>query len=110
MIYVARNPKDACVSWYYHQKLSEDFQADFAEMAKQYKAGLMTFTPILPHIIEAWSHRHNPNLYFTTYEKMKQDLATIVQEVAQFMGKDLTAAQLEAILKTVDIESFRKNK
>ena len=61
-------------------------------------------------MLEAWNVRENPNIYFTTYENMKKDLAKVVKEVASFMEKTLTDEQVNELLEAVDIKTFRKNK
>lgn len=109
VVYVGRHPKDACVSWFYHQKLN-GFNQDFQEMAKMYKAGIQLFAPIMPHMLEAWVQKTHPNLFFTTYEQMSKNLRQIVINLAGFMGKNLTQNQLEVLLKSVDFETFRHNK
>jgi hypothetical protein len=79
-------------------------------MAKVYKAGKQFYQPIVPHVVGAWKCKGHANLYFTMYEEMKKDLAPVILQIAAFMGKKLSNAQVETILKEVDIESFRKNK
>ena len=106
---MARNVKDMCVSWYHHQCL-DGFQADFQTMAGLFKDGLQVFQPYFPHVFGAWRQKDNPNLYFVTYEQMKENLPRVITEVATFMGKTVTSHQMDIILKYVDIESFRKNK
>ena len=74
-------------------------------MADQFKDGLQPFNPYFPHVLGAWKQKDNPNLYFTTYEKMKENLPRVIAEVASFMGKEVTGDQMDAILKYVDIGS-----
>ena len=98
-----------CVSWYYHQCL-DGFLGDFPDMAALFKDGLCPFNPYFPHVLGAWKQKDHPHLYFTTYEKMKENLPRVIGEVASFMGKTVTGNQMDTILQHVDIESFRKNK
>jgi len=109
VVYVGRHPKDACVSWFHHTSL-QGFKLDFHYLAKMFKNGITMHSPIMPHMLEAWNLKENPNLYFTTYECMKKDLQKVVTEVASFMGKTLTDEQMNRLLDTVDIKSMRKNK
>lgn len=39
IIYVARNPKDTCISYYYHCKLLEGYRGDFNEFCKLFMGG-----------------------------------------------------------------------
>ena len=108
---MGRNPKDACVSWYYHCKLKGTFTADFNAMAKAFKDGLQPYAPIMPHMLEAWQHKDNPNLYFTTYEVMKKDIVRVISDLTSFMGKKrLSEDKMKRLLAFIDIDSMRGNR
>lgn len=79
-------------------------------MARLYKDGIQAWTPIVPHLLNAWQHKENPNFFFTTYESMKRDLRQNVRQVAEFIGKSITDEQMETLVEAVDIEKFRHNK
>lgn len=80
-------------------------------MAQLYKDGLQAWTPIVPHLLNAWQSKGHPNFFFTTYESMKRDLHQNVRQVATFIGKTgITEEQVEALVDAVDIEKFRHNK
>ena len=51
VIYVGRNPKDACVSWYHHMTM-DGFNGDFKDFAKLFKENKTLYNPLVPHIIE----------------------------------------------------------
>ena len=95
VVYVARNPKDVLVSYYYHHILItmvsyagdlESFAEYFMNDQRKYSCGfynLISFTletnyfsvffcPFFPHILDAWSKRHHPNMLFLFYEDMKK--------------------------------------
>ena len=109
MIYVCRNVKDAAVSLYYHQQL-RGFCGTFPQFAELFKAGNLMYNPFFDHILGAWKHSDRSNLFFATFEEMKADLPKVIRNMATFMGKPLTAGQLDRIVQLVDIETFRTNK
>lgn len=43
IIYVVRNAKDTCISYYHHCKLMEGFRGDFDEFCRLFLAGKGTF-------------------------------------------------------------------
>ena len=99
VVYVARNPKDVIVSYYYHHKLiklqsytgtlddfAEYFMNDEGEsidipiltiFGAYFKQKfefqhIVAYAPFFPHILDAWSKRHHPNMHFMFYEDMKR--------------------------------------
>ena len=87
VIYVARNIKDATVSHFYHKRITSgcnDFKA-FAKCSLNHET---EYNPFIPHILEAWSQRDHPNLFFTTYEDMKTDLRKVANGVLSFLKGD----------------------
>lgn len=98
VVYLARNPKDVIVSYYYHHKLMkiQDFRGDIEQFAQffmddecksiiaYYQGTVCQFynyrfvllssvfgSPYFPHVLDAWSKRHHPNTLFLFYEDMK---------------------------------------
>ncbi len=94
---MARNPKDVIVSNYHHFKLFKfhDFKGSLEDFAQYSMDGqseldnvdldffisflsislnrfLVYYSPYFPHVLEAWSKRHHPNVLFLFYEEMKQ--------------------------------------
>ena len=99
-IAVTRDPKDCCVSGYHFLKSlalgplmpSVTHWVDFA------------VSPHFPdswseHISGFWAARHEPNVLFLTYEEMKKDHAGAVRKIAQFMGVELTPAELASVVE-----------
>ena len=94
-----RDPKDVCVSGYHFLKalvlgplmpsvehwvkflFSDEYQYSWPE-----------------HLAGYWAVRHEPNVLFLTYEGMIEDHAGTVRKLADFMGVDLTADELESVL------------
>ena len=84
---MARNIKDATVSHFYHKRITSgcnDFKA-FAKCSLNHET---EYNPFIPHILEAWSQRDHPNLFFTTYEDMKTDLRRVASGVSRFLKGD----------------------
>uniref|UniRef100_T1GI32 Sulfotransferase domain-containing protein n=1 Tax=Megaselia scalaris TaxID=36166 RepID=T1GI32_MEGSC len=89
VIYVARNFKDALVSRYRFYNgmgmVSNPMSLeDFAELMMNNK------TPYLPywdHVLEFWELRKQPNIFFTSYERMSKDLRSVIKELCVFLNK-----------------------
>lgn len=81
IVYVARNPKDMCVSYYHYCKLVHGLHGSFDEFCDLFIQGKTPIGPIWDHILGFWEQRDEPNVLFLKYEDMKKVRA------ARFMGK-----------------------
>ncbi|XP_037091826.1 sulfotransferase 1C4-like [Pollicipes pollicipes] len=111
VIYVARNPKDMCVSYFNHLKVFEERDPNMSidEFANLFIAGEVSQLPFFPHVLEAWNQRHNPNMLFLFFEDLKRDLRGCIKKVADFLGKSLTGEQLDGLESHLIFSSMKKN-
>ncbi|CAN8033091.1 unnamed protein product [Ixodes persulcatus] len=89
-IYVARNPYDTCVSSYYHVKLNPYYRfadGSFEDFVDAFLEGKVGYGHHLDHVLSGYARRHEPNIFFVTYEKLKADTAETVLELAKFLGE-----------------------
>ena len=104
--FVARNIKDATVSHFYHKRITSgcnDFKA-FAKCSLNHET---EYNPFIPHILEAWSQRDHPNLFFTTYEDMKTDLRNVASGVLRFLkGEGRLGIKQQKIIRSNVINSI----
>lgn len=99
VIYVARNPKDAVVSYFHHQRLvmCSEFIGDFAEFLDYWCKDLITQNPYWEHVREGWAQRDHPNVLFLFYEDMKEDSMRELSRLNTFLGTSLTQEQLQTV-------------
>ncbi|KAK3715635.1 hypothetical protein QZH41_008080 [Actinostola sp. cb2023] len=98
--YVIRNPKDVAVSYYYHYKrfASYEFGAGlWDEFFEMFIDGGVQFGSWFDHVLGWWAHRDDPNILFLKYEDMKKDLPSAVQQIAEFLGQDLSVEMIQRI-------------
>ncbi|XP_070582128.1 sulfotransferase 1B1-like isoform X1 [Ptychodera flava] len=112
VIYVARNPKDAAVSYYHHYMTSpdempykwEDYLSIFRSKNMAYGGDWGS------HVIPWWERRNNLNVLFMKYEDMVKDLRKCVKEIAAFLEQDhLSDEQIDKIVKLCSFEYMKKN-
>ncbi|CAG2066689.1 unnamed protein product, partial [Timema podura] len=72
IVYVARNAKDTCVSYYHHCTLMEGYQGDFEDFCKLFLGDTLCFAPFWSHVLGFWKRRQEPNILFLKYEDMKK--------------------------------------
>lgn len=89
-IYVARNPFDCAVSFYYHTKgfiKHYDFaEGAFEDFFECFMAGEVDWGDYFDHLIPWIDHKHNSNLLFLTYESMKSNPKQEIIRIARFLG------------------------
>ncbi|XP_043231719.1 sulfotransferase 1C4-like [Amphibalanus amphitrite] len=111
VVYVARNPKDALVSYYHHHKLIKmmDFEGTFEEFFDLFLENKVVQAPFMPHVKEAWEKKDHPNLLFLFFEDLKSDLKGNIRRVGDFLGKTLSEEQVEQLYEHLKFDNFKKN-
>ncbi|XP_047512926.1 sulfotransferase 1E1-like [Pieris napi] len=111
VVYVARDPRDAAVSFYYlcRSLRTMGFDGDFKTFWHYFINDLNYWTPFFEHLKEAWEKRQHPNLLFLFYEDLKKDLGHEVRRVCKFLGKQYTDDQIAVLCDHLDIKNFKNN-
>ena len=90
-IVVVRNPKDSLVSNYNHHVGFDkfyEFKGDFNDFFDLFLGGQIEFGDYF-HFVNSWLRKkHLPNVFFITYEEMKNNPAESVRKVAYFLGEE----------------------
>ncbi|GBO30247.1 Sulfotransferase 1C2A, partial [Araneus ventricosus] len=89
-VYVARNPKDCCVSYYHHLKglPSYGFPGDFNQFFELFISGNIIAGDYFDHVMEWYEHRNDPNVLFMTYEEMKENPEAAILKMASFIDEE----------------------
>ncbi|XP_068222473.1 sulfotransferase 1B1-like [Palaemon carinicauda] len=111
VVYCARNPKDACVSYYHHQRLvrCSEFIGDFAEFVDYWCKDLITQGPFWFHVSEGWAKRQHPNVLFLFYEDMKEDIMRELRRLNEFLVTSLTEDQLQTVANHVKFSNMKSS-
>jgi hypothetical protein len=98
-VYVARNPFDCAVSFYYHTEgfvRHYDFAAGtFDDFFECFLAGEVDFGDYFEHLTSWHATRDEPNVLFLTYERMSADPDAALDAVAGFLGVEHVAAMAD---------------
>ncbi|XP_037941830.1 luciferin sulfotransferase-like [Teleopsis dalmanni] len=110
VIYVFRNPKDAIVSFYYHlRRYKETSFLNLTDYAQDFiNEDMLTHQHFL-HVTEFYALREEPWIYYTSYERMKSDLRSVIQDVCQFLNKNITETQMQQMLHHLSFEEMKNN-
>ena len=107
-IYVMRNPKDVCVSyWYYLNNYGPKSWEDHVTVMLSEVA---PYGGWFTHVLGWRKHKDSPNILYIKYEDMKTDPLTAISTVANFIGVDnVTDELLQNVLKHSSFLSMKKD-
>ena len=111
IIYITRNPRDACVSFHNQWKFFQGFVGGFKNFAEAFVNDIAgTWCPFIPHVLEYWNVRNLPNVCFITYEEMKSDLAAVIRKVSSFLEHPVPEDQIQSLIDHLSFDKMKDNK
>jgi len=111
VVYVCRNVKDTCVSYFNHSVnlTPHDFTGTFEDFASMFKADQHMYGSYWHHLLGGWKLRNHKNMKFIWYEDMKADTRGVIEELCSFLEHPLSAEKIDALVEHVHVDSMRKN-
>ena len=109
-VYVARNPKDVAVSFFFFYcgcQIIPDANLEWSLFFRNFIYGNLEFGDYFDHVLSWWAHKDDENVLFLKFEDMKKDLPTAVARIAKFIECDVTG---EVITKVAEKTSFDEMK
>jgi len=111
IIYVTRNPRDACVSYHNHWKILEGYHGGFEAFAESFINDIAGYySPFIHHVLEYWNMRHLENVCFITYEEMKNDLASVIRKVSTFLTRPVAEEKIPSLVDHLSFDKMKQNK
>jgi hypothetical protein len=109
-ICVVRDPKSVFASSYPFIRNSSmgPLMPKPASWLAMYLSDDALFGPWPNFTAACWAVRDRANVLFLTYEQMKKDLPGTVAKVAQFMGVQLSDAELQAVIAQSEFAAMKK--
>eukprot|EP00095_Tigriopus_kingsejongensis_P010107 snap_masked-scaffold152_size304267-processed-gene-1.5 protein:Tk10107 transcript:snap_masked-scaffold152_size304267-processed-gene-1.5-mRNA-1 annotation:"hypothetical protein DAPPUDRAFT_49070" len=111
VIYVCRNPKDTCVSYFHHTAIGREIylmHGSFEDYAQLFKDGRLGYGDYWHHLKGAWAQRHHKNMKFIWYEDMKKDHKPMLRSICEFTGYKRSEKEIEVLAKHLTIDNMRK--
>nr|XP_006815102.1 PREDICTED: uncharacterized protein LOC100368270 [Saccoglossus kowalevskii] len=89
IVYVARNPKDTCVSFYHFYRIA--------------------FGDYFDHVIGWWNEKDRNNVLYLFYEDMKKDPHDAVRKMAAFVERPISEELVDAIVRHTSVKNMQTN-
>ncbi|XP_075723949.1 sulfotransferase 2A6-like [Rhipicephalus microplus] len=103
-IYVARNPYDCAVSYYYFLRgFTPNAFPDFGTFLDTFLSGEVPCGDYFDHLLSWYEHRRDANVLLITYEDLKADSTAQLLRIADFLGEEYATElrQDEALLQRI---------
>ncbi|CAL4128952.1 unnamed protein product [Meganyctiphanes norvegica] len=112
VIYVARNPRDVCVSYYHHHRLIRalGFTGDFTKFVDFWCRDLLIQGPYWQHVGQGWEKHAHPNVHFVFYEDLKKNSMTELQKINKFLNTNLSEEELNVVKDFTNFDQMKIRK
>lgn len=97
IVYVCRNPLDQFISeWLFIARTQDKEPSDLAEAFERACNGIQIFGPIWEHTLGYWkaSIEQPDKIFFLKYEDLKEDIASCINRLADFLGCPLSEEEV----------------
>ncbi|XP_055379490.1 sulfotransferase 1B1-like [Condylostylus longicornis] len=109
LIYVSRNPKDVCISYYHHWKGMINYKGSKSNFVRAFISDNMNFGPYWDHVAEFIKLKDQKNILFLTFEELKIDLERAIKKCCTFLERSIDDEQLEKLKTHLSFENMKKN-
>lgn len=101
---IERELKDVVVSYYYHQIRKKTIDQSFEKYYWNYGR---IFVHFMNEYQKVW-HQPHPNVYVSSYERLKTDFDNECYRVGEFLGLDKDEIDVDGIKTATSMDSMRK--
>ncbi|XP_052873038.1 luciferin sulfotransferase-like [Anopheles cruzii] len=110
LVYCARNPKDATVSFYHHYRHIHGYEGTMDAFLEAILTDQVLFGPQIPHTLDFWAIRREMNILFVHFEDMKTNMSGVLRRVCRYFAKSYTDQQLIELEKHLSFDVMKNNK
>lgn len=111
LIYIARNPRDTAISYFYFMQLltQSSFQGPLSSFVDMFLSDKVMYSPYFGHVLGYWQSRQSPNILFVTYEELHQDPPKVIRKMAEFLGIDVSDAEVNYVAECTSFNHMASN-
>jgi hypothetical protein len=110
-IYVARNPKDVAVSYFFFEReksWSGHYAGSWDHWLDMFREGRAQRGSWFDHVLSWWEHRHLPNVLFLRYEDLRSNFMQELGRIVAFLDTRLDDEGLERIADMATFDKMKK--
>ena len=110
IVYITRNPKDVCCS-YYHQVYNANLglEAGFDLWVDRFCFNRVPWTGWLENVLSWHRYGETDGVLHTTYEKMRVDPVGEMRRVIKFLGKPVTEERFQQVVRDARFENMHSS-
>ncbi len=111
-VYIARNPKDVAVSYYYFESEKEwsgRYAGPWDHWLDMFLNGQVQRGDWFEHVLSWWRHRDAENLLFLTYEELLQDFDGTLERLIDFIDLQSDPEILDRVRERSTFDFMRKD-
>ena len=111
-IYIARNPKDVAVSYYFfesHKSWAGYYSGPWEHWLKMFMEGKVQRGDWFNHVLSWWNQRHAKNILFLKYEDLLTNFATELGRIIKFLDYPLTFDMSNRIAHKTSFSAMKDN-
>jgi hypothetical protein len=112
-IYIARNPKDVCVSYYYFESdksWAGDYNGPWEHWLRMFVEGRVQRGDWFDHALSWWEHRDADNVLFLKYEDLRENFEAEVVKISEFLDHPMSTELLTTIKEKTSFHNMRQDK
>ncbi|XP_054668116.1 sulfotransferase 2B1 [Grus americana] len=112
VIYTVRNPKDVLVSLYHFSQIFRPYKdpGSLEQFLEKFLEGDVPFGSWFDHVRGWLELRGRENFFCISYEELQQDLRGSVERLCAFLGRDLSAGALDAVVANASFAAMSRNR
>ncbi|XP_075045159.1 sulfotransferase 2B1-like [Mixophyes fleayi] len=99
VVYIARNPKDVAVSFYYFHKMAKFLpeSGTFPEFLDLFLKGKVYYGSWFDHVKGWHRQRKNMDYFYITYEDLQKDLRRSIKKLCGFLGCPMYSKEVDKV-------------
>ncbi|XP_066432947.1 sulfotransferase 1C1-like [Eleutherodactylus coqui] len=111
MVYIARNPKDCMVSYYYFYKMDQTLPdpETWDNFFSMFLKGSLAWGDWFDHVNGWWKAKDKHKILYIFYEDMIEDSRRELCKVMRFLGKDFSEDVVKKILHHTSFKAMKAN-
>ncbi|KAJ1125171.1 hypothetical protein NDU88_003607 [Pleurodeles waltl] len=111
VIYIARNPKDSVVSFYYFEQMFslQPEPGHWEQFLQNFMDGKLSWGSWYQHVCGYWDEKNTHRMLYMFYEDMKENPVREIRKVMEFLEVDLAPDVLEKIVHHTSFKAMKEN-